>query len=335
MGEHSGVPVSYFSVTDSLGVILPSNSPGVNSLWLPAIPLKIPVVLKPGREDPWTPYRLIRAFIDAGCPAEAFSFYPTDHEGSGAVINTCGRILLFGDQSTVERYAADPRVEVHGPGHSKVLIGEDRIEDWEKYIEVIAASVADNGGRSCINASMVVVPRNGRLIAEALAKRLAERVPRDPDDPEACLAGFANPLVAESIDAAVTEGLQVTGADELSERFRTGERKTLHCGSAYLLPTVIYCESPDHPLARREFLCPYCSVIEVEPEQMLEMMGDSLVVTAITEDRELIQELLDSRQISRLNLGPLPTSHVEWDQPHEGNLFEFLYERRSIQVTPR
>ena len=29
----------------------------------------------------------------------------------------------------------------------------------------------------------------------------------------------------------------------------------------------------------------------------------------------------------------MATNHVEWDQPHEGNLFEFLYKRRSIQVT--
>ena len=56
---------------------MPSNSPAVNSLWLPAIALKIPVMIKPGREEPWTPYRLIQAFIAAGCPAEAFGFYPT------------------------------------------------------------------------------------------------------------------------------------------------------------------------------------------------------------------------------------------------------------------
>src|SRR5262249_27130994 len=67
-GEQSGVPVSYYAVTDSLGVVLPSNSPGVNSLWMPAVALKIPVVLKPGREEPWTPFRIIQAFLAAGCP---------------------------------------------------------------------------------------------------------------------------------------------------------------------------------------------------------------------------------------------------------------------------
>ena len=34
---------------------------------------------------------------------------------------------------------------------------------------------------------------------------------------------------------------------------------------------------------------------------------------------------------SSLNLGSMPTSHVSWDQPHEGNLFEHLYRQRAIQ----
>ena len=33
----------------------------------------------------------------------------------------------------------------------------------------------------------------------------------------------------------------------------------------------------------------------------------------------------------RLNLGPISTMKISWDQPHEGNMFEFLYKRRSIE----
>src|SRR5215471_9517637 len=53
-GQQAGVSLSFFPTTSGLGVVMPSNSPSVNSLWLPAIPLKIPVVIKPGREEPWT-----------------------------------------------------------------------------------------------------------------------------------------------------------------------------------------------------------------------------------------------------------------------------------------
>jgi hypothetical protein len=57
------------------------------------------------------------------------------------------------------------------------------------------------------------------------------------------------------------------------------------------------------------------------------------VVTAITRDRALVDRLLASPDIGRLNLGPIPTQQVSWDQPHEGNLFEHLYGRRAFQRT--
>ena len=157
-GTQSGCPVSYFPTTKSLGLVMPSNSPAVNSLWLPAIALKIPVVIKPGREEPWTPYRLIQAFIAAGAPPEAFGFYPTDHEGSGEVVKLSGRNLVFGDVAMAKMYEGNPAVQVHGPGWSKIIIGEDKIENWKDYLDVMVASISDNGGRSCINASAIIVP---------------------------------------------------------------------------------------------------------------------------------------------------------------------------------
>ena len=102
-GEHGGHAISYYPRTQALGVVLPSNSPGVHSLWVPAIPLKMPLVLKPGSAEPWTPFRLIQAFIKAGVPAAAFSYYPADHAGAGEVVRRTGRSMFFGDVSAVGR----------------------------------------------------------------------------------------------------------------------------------------------------------------------------------------------------------------------------------------
>ena len=332
MGEQQGVPVSFYRTADSLGVVLPSNSPGVNSLWIPAIALKVPVALKPGRDDPWTPYRIAQSLIAAGCPRSALSFYPTSHEGAHALLAAAGRSLLFGDASITKRYAGDPRVELHGPGYSKVLIGADRIEGWRDLIEVLASSVAANGGRSCINASTIIVPAHGRELAAALARRLAEVIPRDADDPQAVLAGFANPVMAESINAAIDHDLEEPGAIDLSAQARATPRLLQHQGRTFLQPTVVFCQSSGHALANREFLFPYCSVLEMPQDEMLSRIGPSLVGSAITDDHAWRRELLASPLIHRLNLGAMPTSHVHWDQPHEGNLFEVLYRRRAVQT---
>src|SRR5213078_433362 len=90
-GTFEGRTLSFFPRAESLGVVLPNNSPGVHSLWIPAFALKIPLVLKPGSAEPWTPYRIIQALVKAGAPREAFSFYPTNHSGAAAILRNCGR----------------------------------------------------------------------------------------------------------------------------------------------------------------------------------------------------------------------------------------------------
>jgi acyl-CoA reductase-like NAD-dependent aldehyde dehydrogenase len=329
--EQAGTRLSYYPTTQALGLVMPSNSPAVNSLWLPAIPLKVPVILKPGREEPWTPYRLIQAFIAAGVPAEAFGFYPTDHEGAGEILRSCGRALIFGDKSTTAQYANNPAIQVHGPGFSKILVGEDQIEHWPEFIDLMVSSIADNGGRSCINASAIVVPKHAAKIADALAQKLGRITPVAASDEGARLSGFANVKMADYIDAAIEEGLATPGASDVTAKYRGGPRKAVFEGGTYLRPTIILCDSFAHPLANREYLCPFASVIEVPQSEMLKQIGPSLVVTAITKDPTFTEQLLESPLIERLNLGPISTMKVSWDQPHEGNMFEFLYKRRSIE----
>src|ERR1700677_4031983 len=137
-----GNSLSFFPRTDSMGVVLPSNSPGVHSLWTPAFALKIPLVLKPGSAEPWTPYRIIQALIHAGAPAAAFSYYQADHAGGGEILRQCGRGMAFGDVSSMRAWANDTRVELHGPGYSKIVIGEDSADEWEKYLDAMVASIA-------------------------------------------------------------------------------------------------------------------------------------------------------------------------------------------------
>jgi acyl-CoA reductase-like NAD-dependent aldehyde dehydrogenase len=293
--------------------------------------LKMPLLLKPGSAEPWTPYRIIQALIAAGAPPEAFSFYPADHAGGAEILRNCGRGIIFGDASTTRLWSGEGRIEVHGPGYSKIVIGEDCVNDWKQYLDVIVSSVVENGGRSCINASGIWVPSHAEEIAEALAERLAQIGPRAADDETAQLAPFADAGVAERISKLIDEGLTEPGARDVTAGRRTNDRLVSWNGCSYLLPTVILCNAAGHPLANKEFLFPFASVVKVQQEEIPEVLGPSLVVTAITRDQELIQRLVSAANVDRLNIGPVSTNLVSWDQPHEGNLFEHLYARRAFQ----
>ena len=99
----------------------------------------------------------------------------------------------------------------------------------------------------------------------------------------------------------------------------------------FLRPTIVHCESFAHPLANKEFLCPYASVVTCPQAEMLGKIGYTLAASVITKDAKFIQAVTDFPEIDRLNIGPVSTMKISWDQPHEGNMFEFLWKRRSIE----
>jgi hypothetical protein len=155
--------------------------------------------------------------------------------------------------------------------------------------------------------------------------------PRAADDPDAQLAPFVDPNVATRVSGLIDQGLAEPGAREVTAELRGTDRLADFQGCKYLLPTIVLCESAEHKLANREFMFPFTSVVKVTPDQIPSALGPSLVVTAITEDDRLINKLVTSPNVDRLNIGAVPTSQISWDQPHEGNLFEHLYARRAFQ----
>src|SRR6202163_534307 len=214
--EERGVPVSYQAQSPVLGMVLPSNSPGVHTLWLPIIPLQVGLVLKPGPQEPWTPYRMAQSFIQAGVPKQAIAIYPGMGDVGAAVLAHCPRSLIFGGTPTVEQYKGNPRVQAHGPGFSKILLADDVVDQWEKYLDVMVNSVFVNSGRGCINCSGIWASRHTKEIAEAIAERIGPVEPLPPEDPKAGLAAFTVAGQADAVWADIDRDLKAAGTTHVT-----------------------------------------------------------------------------------------------------------------------
>jgi acyl-CoA reductase-like NAD-dependent aldehyde dehydrogenase len=328
--ESRGVMVSYQAQSPVLGLVLPSNSPGVHTLWMPVIPLQVALVLKPGPQEPWTPYRMAAAFTQAGVPKEAISIYPGGAEMGAEVVNRCQRVKIFGSTETVKRYEGNPRVQVHGPGFSKILLGDDVVDDWPKYIDLMVDSIYLNSGRGCINCSAIWASRHTRDIAQALAERLGPIDAKSPEDPTAGLAAFTVPGQAQAIHGSIKDKLNEAGVEDMTTSFGSRLVEKPHC--AYLRPWIIHCDSPDRKIANTEYMFPYATVVQCPQREMLEKIGPTLVASAITNQEAWKRELIEATHIDRLNLGPIPTIKLNWLQPHEGNIVDFLFRPRAFQV---
>jgi acyl-CoA reductase-like NAD-dependent aldehyde dehydrogenase len=326
--ESRGVPLSYQAQSPVLGLVLPSNSPGVHTLWLPVIPMQIGLVMKPGPQEPWTPYRMFSAMVQAGVPKQAIAIYPGQGLGP-SILKDCKRSLIFGGASTVDQYKGDPRVQVHGPGFSKIVFGDDCVDEWEKHLDVLVDSVFVNSGRGCINCSGIWASRHTEKIAEAIAARIGPIQPLPPDDPKASLAAFTVPGQADGVNADIDNAIKEGGVTDMTAKFGARLVKKERCD--YLRPTILHAESADTAAAKKEYMFPFTTVVKCSQEQMIAKMGYTLVCTAITSDAKFQRSLLDATHIDRLNLGPVPTCKLNWLQPHEGNIVDFLFRARAFQ----
>jgi acyl-CoA reductase-like NAD-dependent aldehyde dehydrogenase len=330
--ESRGVPVSYQCQSPVLGLVLPSNSPGVHTLWLPVVPMQIGLVLKPGPQEPWTPFRMQAAFAQAGVPRQAISIYPGLGDVGAAVLAKVQRSLIFGGTPTVEQYRGNPRVQAHGPGFSKILLGDDQVDNWEKHLDLMFDSICANSGRGCINCSGIWVSRHSRKIADALAQRMGPIDVKPHDDPTAALAAFTIPAQAEGVNADIEKDLTEPGVEDVTAKYRGGGARLVkkeRC--AYLRPTLVYCPSPAATAARKEYMFPFATVVECPQDKMIESIGPTLVCSAITADKTFIRALQDAVHIDRLNVGAVPTIQLNWLQPHEGNIVDFLFRARAYQ----
>jgi acyl-CoA reductase-like NAD-dependent aldehyde dehydrogenase len=305
--ESRGVTVSYQAQTPVLGMVLPSNSPGVHTLWLPVVAMQIGLVLKPGPQEPWTPYRMAAAF-------------------------QCRRTMIFGSTETVKRYEGNPRVQVHGPGFSKILLGDDVVDNWEKYIDLMADSIYLNSGRGCINCSGIWASRHTKEIAQALAERLGPMDAKPPEDPTAALAAFTVAGQAQAVHATILDKMKEDGVEDMTAKF--GPRLVEKERCAYLRPWIIHCDSPERKIANTEYMFPYATVVQCPQAEMIGKIGQTLVGSAITNDKAWEHQLIDATNIDRLNIGPIPTIKLDWLQPHEGNIVDFLFRARAFQMPP-
>ena len=221
-----------------LGLVLPSNSPGVHTLWLPIIPLQIGLVLKPGPQEPWTPYRMAEAFFQAGIPREAISIYPGGGDVGAAVLDSCDRSLIFGGTPTVDRYRGNPA----GAGARPGLLQDPARRRRGRPL----GKVSRRDGRQRVPQQRPRLhqllghlgqPAHPRDRRRASPSGSAAIVPLPPDDPDASLAAFTVPGVGRG-DLAVDRRRPAGARRHRRHRRATATARRGRQGRARRLPAA-------------------------------------------------------------------------------------------------
>jgi acyl-CoA reductase-like NAD-dependent aldehyde dehydrogenase len=299
------------------------NGPGVHGLWPQALALGYRVAVRPSRREPLTAHRLVCALRQAGFRAQDAAYLPTDHAGADEIIRLADLAMVYGGQEVVDKYAGDPAVIVNGPGRTKIVITADR--DWRDYLDVIVDSIAKHGGMACVNTTAVLYEGDPTALARAIAERLAAFEPRPTDDERANLP--TRPLekaraLANFLAAKAAGSTPLLGADQVVA--------DLGDGYAALRPAVHLMSEPDVDKLNLELPFPCVWVSAWSREAGLGPLRHSLVVTAITGDETLIDDLVAEPTVGNVYCGHHPTWFHAPRIPHDGFLADALMRNKGF-----
>ena len=212
-----------------------------------------------------------RGFRRGGHSREAISIYPGGGDVGAAVLANCDRSMIFGGTATVERYKGDPRVQAHGPGFSKILLGDD----WS----TIGKSTSTSWPTAFISTAVVVASTaraSGRRDTPRRSRRpwpsgLVRSLHCRPRIRKSGLAAFTVAGVAPAVWKAIEADLRESGVNTLTEKF--GPRLVEKERCAYLRPTVVECDSPERAIAKKEYMFPFTTVVKCPQDKMIESIG--------------------------------------------------------------
>jgi acyl-CoA reductase-like NAD-dependent aldehyde dehydrogenase len=308
---------------DVFAVLASGNGPGVHGLWPQALALGYRVAVRPSRREPLTAHRLIHALRQAGFRPHDAVYLPTDHRGADEMVQSADLAMVYGGQGVVDKYADDPTVFVNGPGRAKILITAEH--DWRDYLDVITDSIANLGGVACVNATAVLYEGDPAPLAEAIAERLSTITPLPTDDERAILPtqNIDDATALASHLATVAAGTTpLLGADQVVA--------ALSDSWAALRPAVHLLAKPDVAKLNVELPFPCVWVSPWSRADGLKPLRHSLVISAITDDDDLIDDLLAEPTIANVYCGHHPTHHTAPDIPHDGFLADFLMRNKGF-----
>jgi acyl-CoA reductase-like NAD-dependent aldehyde dehydrogenase len=308
---------------DVFGVHAPGNHPGVHGLWLEALALGYRVAVRPSRRDPFTPHRLISALRSAGFGDDQVMLLPTGYDVADEILRGADLAMAYGGEEVMQKYAALSTMLPQGPGRSKILLSAGA--DGRDHLDMIVDSISAEGGRACVNATAVFVEGDPAPIAEAIAERLAALPSLPPEDGNAVL-----PVVPLAEGRKLEQYLRGKAAGTTPWLGGDGIVDELADGSAALRPAVHQLDRSDAPQAGIELPFPCVWVAPWERETGIEPLKDTLVLTAVSHDELLLDELLAEPTISNLYVGDHPTYWIAPGVPHDGYLADFLMRTKAV-----
>jgi acyl-CoA reductase-like NAD-dependent aldehyde dehydrogenase len=283
----------------------------------PAMACGCPVILKPAPQTPFSSWRLVKAILEAGWPAEGLAFLPVSNEDTARLVAEEDRIRVVSFTGSarvgweLKARAQKKRVLLELGGNAAMIVHRD----WPD-LEGAARSVVQGGfgyaGQSCISVQRVYVQETiFQPFCEILLRQVANLRTGDPALEETDVGPLIRTSDAERVERWIEEAIR-GGATLLAGGKRTG---------SIVYPTVLTGTHSPMKVSDEEVFGP---VITVEPyRQFFDAVAAvnasryGLQAGLLTRDAGHILEAYRALEVGALIVGDAPTWRLD-SMPYGG-----------------
>ena len=102
-------------------------------------------------------------------------------------------------------------------------------------------------------------------------------------------------------------------------------------GKAMFLPTVLLVKQKKSQAFGWELPFPFVTIAEAADEsEMIELAKNTLILSVLTQDRELVHRLCSESSIRKVFAGAQVERGYNYMDPHEGYMADFLYHKKAV-----
>jgi hypothetical protein len=292
--------------------------------------LKIPVIIIPPREDPFTHFILIEALraVDKEL-ASCIQFVPCAENVWTNLLNRVDRIII--PQSVEDKVSYSDKLFskthlIHF-GRCKLLIDDS----WnQETVDVAFRRMNWKHGRTCTGLTSIISRRHTDEFCISLARKLINTFSDDFTVNRDRLALFPVDQ-AKKINEEIEALINLGGVEDVTQKMSGKPRLISNGREAILLPTVLRVKQYPHRAFGLELPFPFISVIEADSEeQMITLARNSLIVSLISQNQGLRERLCQEVSILKIFGGEHVERGYHYLDPQEGYIADFLYQKKAV-----
>jgi thienamycin biosynthesis protein ThnO len=140
-----------------------------------------------------------------------------------------------------------------------------------------------------------------------------------------------NSAHASRLNQLIEDYISSGEVQDITMQVRNSPRMIAFDGKTMFLPTVLFVKQNKSQAFGWELPFPFVTIAAAaDEEEMMELSKNTLILSVLSQDRELIHRLCSESSIRKVFAASQAERGYNYMDPHEGYMADFLYHKKAV-----